>query len=158
MRISPATLPSRSSDDPTSLVNLTTLVYDGVSLIREKEERFRGCLCRFHEISGFSSLRVWENVFAETTFTHCTHVATPYGVINSYDISQKLKQNLINRNPSLRQLCIVTMCEVGPPLITTDTLLLLPDNLFRMFFITVSHVSFIYAVIIGFFHPLDTDE
>ncbi|TPP62249.1 hypothetical protein FGIG_09736 [Fasciola gigantica] len=143
MRIVPSTLAATSDEAPTSQLHLTKLVYDGISRIKENGKCLQHCFSRFHEISGFASLQDWESVFTATSFTHRTSVTTPYGVINSYDITHRLKQNLISRNPSLRQLCIAAVCEVGPPLMTVDILLSLPQNLFQMFFITAFSIHWI---------------
>ncbi|VDP85253.1 unnamed protein product [Echinostoma caproni] len=138
-----STLAASSVNPPSSLVYLTKLVYDGVLHGVDEEKRLQNCFSRFSALSGLKSPRECERIFTEKSFERRVPLSTPYGVIDCCAISGRLKRNLIRRDPSLRQLCILTLAETGPPKMNINTLLSLPPNLFRMFLITAFSVHWI---------------
>nr|CAH8839610.1 unnamed protein product [Trichobilharzia regenti] len=93
------------------------------------------CFKLFSNILPFSSPLELEYFFQFNHFENKNEVRTVYGTFTQYEISRKLKQLVFQKDLSLSNLCLLSLTENPPPNFTVNSLLGLPEKLFRQYII-----------------------
>ncbi|CAH8839551.1 unnamed protein product [Trichobilharzia szidati] len=93
------------------------------------------CFKLFSNILPFSSPLELEYFFQFNHFENKNEVKTVYGTFTQYEISRKLKQLVFQKDLSLSNLCLLSLTENPPPNFTVNSLLGLPEKLFRQYII-----------------------
>ncbi|CAH8521807.1 unnamed protein product [Heterobilharzia americana] len=122
-------------NNSSPLVCLSKIVLRNIPSGWKIKPKLNECFKLFSSILPFSSPLELEYFFQFNHFENKKEVKTVYGALIQYEISNKLKQLMFQKELSLSNLCLLSITENPPPNFTTNCLLGLPSKLFRKYII-----------------------